>query len=97
MEYLLMLKRDQTLLPTGFIVTGPNITSQGLIFDQLSTRLKDEIDGPVVLLRSGDAPHLKAILRKLIRDATNQRSWDDGEETIFEQGVGRHSLSLVRL
>ncbi|RDL36668.1 uncharacterized protein BP5553_06020 [Venustampulla echinocandica] len=64
-------------LPACFIVTGPNIASQDLLFRQVSVRLKSDIDGPVVILRSGDAANLKAILKKLIRDATNQRSDDD--------------------
>ena len=65
-------------LPTGFIVTGPNIASQSLLFSQLSEKLKAEINGPVVTLRSGDASNLKAILKQLIRDVTNQG--DNGAE-----------------
>lgn len=67
-------------IPAGFIVTGPNIASQGLLFQQLSTRLKSDIDGPVVTLRSGDASNLKAVLKQLIRDARNQKPTIDGEE-----------------
>ncbi|CAG8952603.1 hypothetical protein HYFRA_00009709 [Hymenoscyphus fraxineus] len=70
-------------LPASFIVTGPNIASQGLLFKQLSTRLRVEVDGPVVVLRSGDASNLKAILKQLIRAATNQGGHD--EEVLHEQ------------
>ncbi|KAF4625210.1 hypothetical protein G7Y89_g12957 [Cudoniella acicularis] len=68
---------DDKRVPACFIVTGPNIASQSTLFQQLSGRLKTEIDGPVVTLRSGDAMNLKAVLKQLIRDATNQRSEDD--------------------
>lgn len=66
-------------------MTGPNIASQDLLFQQLSLRLKEEINGPVVTLRSGDASNLKAVLKQIIRDATNQRSED--EEIFYEQDV----------
>lgn len=74
-------------MPTGFIVTGPNIASQGLLFQQLSERLKSEINGPVVILRSGGASNLKASLKQLIRDATNQRAADEYEGVSFEKEV----------
>lgn len=80
-------------VPTGFIVTGPNIASQSLLFKQLSTRLKADINGPIVILRSGDASNIKAVLRQLIRDATNQRLDDDDDEGVFsEQGVCNHGI-----
>lgn len=60
-------------LPTGFIVTGPNISSQELLFSQLSNRLKQQVDGPSVLLRSGDAPNLKNALKQIIRACTEQK------------------------
>lgn len=68
-------------------MTGPNIASQDLLFKQLSARLKKEINGPIVTLRSGDASNLKAVLKQLIRDATNQRLED--EELSQEQDVSR--------
>lgn len=87
---LLMFGRDTETVPTGFVVTGPNITSQGLLFNQLATHLKSEIDGPVVTLRSGDASNLKAVLKQLIRDATNQKlSMDDEEDLSSHKDVGR--------
>ncbi|KAG4433550.1 hypothetical protein IFR05_010975 [Cadophora sp. M221] len=87
------LARDTERVPTGFVVTGPNITSQGLLFSQLSTHLKSEIDGLVVTLRSGDASNLKAALKHLIRDATNQRSSLDEEEDISSHKDGRKLLN----
>jgi len=87
---------DTDRVPTGFIVTGPNISSQGLLFKQLSVHLKSEINGPVVTLRSGDASNLKALLKLLIRDATNQKSGiDDDEGLSYEQDVGTRLSSMV--
>jgi hypothetical protein len=88
----LMVYRDT--VPAGLIVTGPNIASQSLLFSQLSERLQSEINGPIVILRSGDASNLKAVLKQLIRDATNQRSTDDDEEgVVFEREVSRRCVS----
>jgi len=69
------------VLPAGFIVTGPNISSQGLLFDQLSERLRNQAKGPTVLLRSGDASNLKNALKQVIRDTTNQR------DVVEDEGV----------
>ncbi|PBP27313.1 origin recognition complex subunit [Diplocarpon rosae] len=63
-------------IATGFVVTGPNITSQGLLFKQLSIRLGEEVGGPVVTLRSGDASNLKAVLKKVIRDGRKLLNYD---------------------
>jgi hypothetical protein len=79
--------RGSGSVPTGFIVTGPNIASQDLLFQQLSERLKAEINGPVVTLRSGGASNLKASLKQLIRDATNQRLNDEGEGVLYDKDV----------
>ncbi|EPE29227.1 hypothetical protein GLAREA_00387 [Glarea lozoyensis ATCC 20868] len=64
--------RSDDKLPSAFIVTGPNISSQSLLFNQLSTKLRSEINGPVITLRSGDATNLKSVLKIIIRTATNQ-------------------------
>lgn len=76
-------------IPAGFIATGPNIASQALLFKQLSIRLKSDINGPTVILRSGDASNLKAVLKQLIRDATSQKpNLDDEDEgQSFEHNV----------
>jgi len=49
------------------------------LFTQLAEGLKSYAHGPVVILRSGDASNLKTILKKIIRDATNQKE-DDGDD-----------------
>ncbi|KUJ24048.1 uncharacterized protein LY89DRAFT_572219 [Mollisia scopiformis] len=83
---------DQTeTIPSGFIITGPNIASQGLLFDQLSARLRAEIHGPAVILRSGDAPNLKAVLKRVIRDATNQKNNLEDDDEI-SSGLGGRKL-----
>ncbi|KAL2065095.1 hypothetical protein VTL71DRAFT_4235 [Oculimacula yallundae] len=87
------LVRQTEKVPTGFVVTGPNITSQGLLFNQLAAHLKSQIDGPVVTLRSGDASNLKAVLKQLIRDATNQKSSMDDDEDISSHKDGRKLLN----
>jgi origin recognition complex subunit 3 len=85
-----VVNRGTDKVPAGFIVTGPNIASQDLLFGQLSSRLSTEINGPVVTLRSGEASNLKMLLKKLIRDITNQRSHDEDEDGNFlEQDVSR--------
>ncbi len=86
---LMAIRSIAARVPTGFIVTGPNISSHSLLFKQLSTRLKTEINGPTVILRSSDMSNLKAVLKQLIRDATNQRTGNDDEEGLsFDQDVG---------
>ena len=74
-------------------MTGPNISSHSLLFKQLSKRLETEIDGPNVILRSSDATNLKAVLKQLIRNATNQRSGHGDEEGLSsQQDVCNHEL-----
>jgi origin recognition complex subunit 3 len=82
-----MFERSISSIATGFIATGPNIASQNLLFEQLSARLQTEINGPVVVLRSGDASNLKAALKQIIRDATNRRTNDDEGKTAYEHEV----------
>jgi origin recognition complex subunit 3 len=79
--------RGEVVVPTGFICTGPNIASQSLLFKQLSARLRADVKGPVVNLRSGDASNLKAVLKQIIREATNQAPSDDDEEMSTEKDV----------
>ncbi|RAL63424.1 hypothetical protein DID88_003845 [Monilinia fructigena] len=80
-------------VPAGFIVTGPNIASQGLLFEHISTRLSNEINAPVVTLRSGESPNLKGLLKKLIRDITHHKSNDEGEDDNYLEQDGRKLLN----
>lgn len=63
-------------IPSAFIITGPNIASQDLIFEQLSETLQHEANAQIVRLRSGDASNLRAILRKIIHDIVSKDSID---------------------
>ena len=87
---LIDIQRSIGKVPAGFIVTGPNIASQGLLFEQLTTRLSNEFNGPVVTLRSGESSNLKALLKKLIRDVTHQKSnGEDENDNFLEQDVSQ--------
>jgi origin recognition complex subunit 3 len=72
-------RRHKHQIPTGLIVTGPNIASQELLFSQIATTLESETNSLVVILRSMDASNLKTVLKKLIRNATNQKGDDDDD------------------
>jgi origin recognition complex subunit 3 len=65
-------------ITAGFIITGPNIASQHLLFDQLAERLCASTRARFVRLRASEVPNLKAALKKIIRGATARG--DDGEE-----------------
>ncbi|KAI0397883.1 origin recognition complex subunit 3 N-terminus-domain-containing protein [Xylariaceae sp. FL0594] len=75
-------------VPSGFIITGPNIASQDLLFEQLSEALHREADSPVVRLRSGDASNLRGALRKIISDIMSKDSTDgeDADLTVSKDG-----------
>ncbi|PHH89036.1 hypothetical protein CDD83_6733 [Cordyceps sp. RAO-2017] len=57
-------------IPAAFIITGPNLASQDLLFEQLSETLRQSFASKLVRLRSSEAATLKAALKKTIRDAT---------------------------
>ncbi|KAI1367360.1 origin recognition complex subunit 3 N-terminus-domain-containing protein [Xylaria arbuscula] len=59
-------------IPSAFIITGPNIASQDLLFEQLSETLHNEANAQTVRLRSGDASNLRAVLRKIIQDVVSK-------------------------
>ncbi|KAI5786389.1 origin recognition complex subunit 3 N-terminus-domain-containing protein [Peziza echinospora] len=70
-------------IPTAVILVGPNIASHGPLFSQLATRIQyDEKIGPVVELSSKDASNLKGVLKKLIRDATQEDQGLDDEDDV---------------
>jgi len=81
-------------IPAGFIITGPNITSQDLLFVQLAETLCGDGSARFVRLRSGEVPNLKAALRRIIRDASVAKgsSSDDAEddgEVDGEESIGQ--------
>lgn len=71
---------EPSKMPAALIVTGPNIASQDLLFEQLAERLGHDVaPGRCVRLRSAEAPNLKATLKKIIRDVTRQVVSDDDD------------------
>ncbi|TQV95700.1 origin recognition complex subunit [Cordyceps javanica] len=70
-------------IPTAFIVTGTNIASQDLLFEQLSETLQSG-SGRFVRLRSTEAGSLKAVLKRIIRTGTSKATGDE-EDTEAEE------------
>ncbi|KAI0459396.1 origin recognition complex subunit 3 N-terminus-domain-containing protein [Xylaria acuta] len=80
-------------IPSAFIITGPNIASQDLLFEQLSETLQHEASAQVVRLRSGDASNLRAVLRKIIHDIVSKGSIDGDELDLTTSKDGRKFLN----
>ncbi|KAM0483516.1 hypothetical protein ACHAPX_002007 [Trichoderma viride] len=80
-------------IPSAFIITGPNIASQDLLFAQLSDSLQKSSPSKVIRLRSSEATNLKNALKKIIQDATSKTLVVDGEEDLqLRQGSSRRYL-----
>ncbi|KAL2134751.1 hypothetical protein VTI74DRAFT_10907 [Chaetomium olivicolor] len=79
-------------ITAGFIITGPNIASQDLLFEQLAERLCTAAQARFVRLRASEAPNLKAVLKKIIRDATARKSDEDEEVDVEVSHDGRKYL-----
>lgn len=77
---------EESKIRAALIVTGPNISSQGLLFEQLAEGLGTS-KGSFVRLRSAEAPNLKATLKKIIRDATQRPLESMGDDA--ELSVGK--------
>ncbi|KAI1382237.1 origin recognition complex subunit 3 N-terminus-domain-containing protein [Hypoxylon crocopeplum] len=78
---------------SAFIITGPNLASQDLLFEQLSETLQHQVDAKVVRLRSGDASNLKAVLKKIIRDVTARETDDENDLELATDKDGRKYLN----
>ncbi|KAF4453378.1 origin recognition complex subunit 3 [Fusarium austroafricanum] len=80
-------------IPSAFIITGPNIASQDLLFQQLSETLQQTTSSKFVGLRSSEASTLKATLKKIIRDITaNVSSSEDDDLQVGDGREGRRYL-----
>ncbi|KAH7326553.1 origin recognition complex subunit 3 N-terminus-domain-containing protein [Stachybotrys elegans] len=79
-------------IPAAFVITGPNIASQDLLFEQLSDRLQQATHSKFVGLRSTDTTTLKAALKKIIRDITAQVPGDDEED---EDQIGQQDRKYL--
>ena len=80
-------------MPSAFIITGPNIASQDLLFEQLSETLQQSTPSKFVRLRSSEASTLKATLKKIIRDITAKVS--DDEDDDLQVGNGQDVSRLT--
>lgn len=78
------LRNDK--IPSAFIITGTNIASQDMLFEQLSESLQKSSRGKFVRLRSSEATSLKTTLKKIIRDATDNAADDDDDNVQFTNG-----------
>lgn len=83
---------EPTKIPAALIVTGPNIASQDLLFEQLAENLGPSVQGRIVRLRSAEAPNLKVTLKKIIRDVTRQASDDEEDAGLAVGKDGRKYL-----
>ncbi|KAF6808081.1 origin recognition complex subunit [Colletotrichum sojae] len=90
-QWLTLLGRSK--IPTAFVITGPNIASQDLLFEQLSETLQESSRSKFVRLKSSEAPNIKAALKKVIEDATSRGSSDDGDVEVALGQDGRKYLS----
>lgn len=79
--------RQRDEITSAFIITGANVASQDLLFDQLGERLREETHGAFVRIRSGEAPNLKATLKKIICEATQTRERQEDDD--LEVSVGK--------
>ncbi|KAI1312561.1 origin recognition complex subunit 3 N-terminus-domain-containing protein [Xylaria venustula] len=80
-------------IPSAFIITGPNIASQDLLFRQLSETLHHEASAQTVCLRSGDASNLRSVLRKIIHDVVSKDSTAGDELDVTTTKDGRKFLN----
>jgi origin recognition complex subunit 3 len=65
------LAQQSKAISTAFILAGPDTTSHGTFFEQLSKRLETESSCCIAVLSSSDGPNLKALLKSLIRKASS--------------------------
>ncbi|KAI0164782.1 origin recognition complex subunit 3 N-terminus-domain-containing protein [Xylariaceae sp. FL1272] len=80
-------------VPSAFIITGPSLASQDLLFEQLSDTLQEKASSAVVRLRSSDASNLRTVLKKIIRVILSRDSGDDDEHELSVSKEGRGFLN----
>ncbi|KAK0672892.1 putative origin recognition complex subunit 3 [Cercophora samala] len=72
-------------VPAGFIITGPNIAGQDLLFGQLGDALRETGEGVrFVRLRAGEVGNLKGGLKRIVREGMNtgEKEGEEGEEQV---------------
>nr|CDP23756.1 Putative origin recognition complex subunit 3 [Podospora anserina S mat+] len=69
-------------VPAGFIITGPNIAGQDLLFSQLGDVLAERGEGRVrfVRLKAGEVGNLKGGLKRIVREGMGGVEGGDGGE-----------------
>ncbi|KAF3165355.1 hypothetical protein EYR41_008561 [Orbilia oligospora] len=78
-------------LPTGLILTGPNIAAHGVLFEQIESRIQGvDKRGRVVILTSKDSSNLKNVLKKIIRCVTEIHDGFVDEDDIVEAKSGKN-------
>ncbi|GKT42167.1 origin recognition complex subunit 3 [Colletotrichum spaethianum] len=88
-----LMAHRRNKIPSAFIITGPNISSQDLLFEQLSETLEKNTRSKFVRLKSSEATNLKAALKKIIEDATSRGSLDDEDVEVSFGQDGRKYLN----
>ncbi|RAO72730.1 uncharacterized protein BHQ10_008742 [Talaromyces amestolkiae] len=79
-------------IPTSLVTIGSNVSALPRLLDILHRRLTSENSGQVILLESGDAPNLKAVLKTIIRTAVTSTSGNDAYQNLFTDKSGPRML-----
>ncbi len=88
-------KNCRSKIPAAFIITGTNTASQDLLLDQLSEKLQSVCHGRFVRVRAAEAPNLKTVLKKIIRDVTSRDpDGDGGADVAVGDDVGTETPPL---
>ena len=86
-----LVSRYGEKLPTGLILTGPNIAAHSVLFQQIETRIQSvDKRGRVAILTSKDSSNLKNVLKKIIRCITEIHDGFDDEDDIVQAKPGRN-------
>ncbi|KAF2754270.1 hypothetical protein EJ05DRAFT_521023 [Pseudovirgaria hyperparasitica] len=88
--------RSHNLIPTGLIVTDPNLTLRSSFFDRLHLDVKEDQKAAFIPLSSGSCPNLKALLREVNRSSANLSSEDDANEMKNETRLFDYDLEAIR-
>ncbi|OKL56863.1 hypothetical protein UA08_07830 [Talaromyces atroroseus] len=79
-------------IPTSLVTIGSNVSALPRLLDILHRRLTTQNCGQVILLESGDAPNLKAVLKTIIRVAVTSTSGNDAYQKLFTDKSGPRML-----
>ncbi|KAK0737606.1 origin recognition complex subunit 3 N-terminus-domain-containing protein [Apiosordaria backusii] len=79
-------KEGKGRIPAGFIITGPNIAGQDLLFGQLGEALTTTggKGARFIRLRAGEVGNLKGALKKIVREGMN--TGGEGQEGEGQEG-----------